>query len=92
MIHKINPSEYYNKCLKRLDTSLNETKNLNLIKGPKVVKQQIRISYYKTLGTSVINSQMSPPSLILFSHCYTDLLLPAEIVYTTIRVPLEQCY
>ena len=32
-------------------------------KSPKdCLNQQIRKSYYKTLGTSVINSPMSPPS------------------------------
>ena len=37
-------------------THLNESTNQNLL------SQQIRNCYYKTLGTSVINIQMSPPS------------------------------
>ena len=32
-------------------------------KSPKFLSQQIRKTYYKTLGTSVINSPISPPSL-----------------------------
>ena len=32
MIHKITPSVDYNKCLKRLDTQLNESTNQNLEK------------------------------------------------------------
>ena len=35
---------------------------------------QIRKLYYKTLGASVINSPMSPPSLV--DVCYQDILFP----------------
>ena len=49
--------------LKRLDTKLNETTNQNLIKVPKVVEQTNKKKLLKKLGTSVINSPKSPPSL-----------------------------
>ena len=52
MIHKIIPSVYYNYWLKRLDTQRNET--TNKFNEP---------SNKRTLGTSVVNSAMSPPSL-----------------------------
>ena len=48
--------------VKSLHTELKEQTNQNLIKVPKVVEPS---SYYKTLGTDVINSPMSPPSLVL---------------------------
>ena len=35
----------------------------NLLKSPKLISQRIRKCYYKTLGTSVINSPMSPSSM-----------------------------
>ena len=53
MIHKIIPSVDYNYWMKRLNTQLNEPNNKNSHKK----------RYYKTLGTSVINNPMSPPSL-----------------------------
>ena len=34
--------------------------NQNLLKSPKLVSQRIRKRYYKILGTSVINSPLSP--------------------------------
>ena len=46
-----------------LDTQLYETTNQKPMKVPKVVKPTNMKSYYKILGTSVINSQMSPPLL-----------------------------
>ena len=52
----------YNKWLKRLDIQLNEPTNQNSIEVPKL-SSRVRKYYYKTLGTSVINSEMSPPSL-----------------------------
>ena len=74
LIHKVNPSVDHNRWLKRLDTSLwsNQSKN------PKLSRQWMRKRYYKTLGTSEINSPMSPSIpgryFILFSHiivnCY----------------------
>ena len=41
----------------------NKPINQNLIKLPKVVGPTNKKRCYKTLGTSVINSPMSPPSL-----------------------------
>ena len=63
MVHKITPSLDYNKWLKRLDTHFNEPTNQNLIKVKKLLGQQIRKSFHYTLGISVINSPLSPPSL-----------------------------
>ena len=60
MIDKITPYVDYNK-LKRLDTKLNESTNQNSLKVPKVLSQRISKRYYKTFGTSVINSPMLPP-------------------------------
>ena len=63
---QITPSSvYYNYWLKRLDTQLNDPTNQNLVKVPKLLGQRIRIDYWKTLGTGVINCPMSPPSLTL---------------------------
>ena len=42
--------------------SINKPANQNSIKIPKLLGQRIR-KHYKTLGTSVINSPMSPASL-----------------------------
>ena len=56
--------------IKRLDTQLNETTNHNLIKdNPKMLSQQISKRCHKTLGTSAINSQMSPTSLPFCATC-----------------------
>ena len=60
MINKITTSVYDNLWLTRLVTHINEPTNKNLIIVSKVVKPT---NYYKTLGTSVVNSPMSPPSL-----------------------------
>ena len=63
-INKITPSVDYNLLLKRLDTQFNESTKQNSIKGLKAVdKKRIRKRYYITLGTSVINSLLSPPNL-----------------------------
>ena len=60
MIHKNTPSVDYNQWLKRLDTLLYQPIKLPL-KSPILLSQQIRKFYSKTLGTRVINSQMSIP-------------------------------
>ena len=44
------------------DTHLNKPTNQN---SQKLFSKQIRNCYHKTLGTSVINSPLSPPSLII---------------------------
>ena len=50
---------------------LNESTNQNSVKAAKLVSQRIGKRYCKTLGTSVINSPMSPPSLCLIVHNLT---------------------
>ena len=62
MAFKITPSVGTNLWLKRLDTRLNEPINQKP-KSPKFLSKQIRKFYHETLGTSVINSPMLPPSL-----------------------------
>ena len=42
--------------------------NQNSFKSPKLLSQQIRKRYYKTLGTSIINRQLSPLSLCSGAH------------------------
>ena len=68
MILKITPPVEYNKCLKRLDTKQNEPTNQNSLKVPKVVKPNNKKTIFKTLGTSVINRLMSPPSQNYYLH------------------------
>ena len=63
IIHKITPYADYNKWLKRLDTQSNEPTNQNSIEVPKVVNLMYKKHYYKTLGTSVMNSPLSPSFL-----------------------------
>ena len=41
------------------------------LKSQKLLSQQIGKRHYKTLGTSVINTPMSPPSLICIRITYT---------------------
>ena len=60
MIHKITTSVDENYWLKRLNTQFNESTNQNSVVQP---SQRLRKCYYKTLGTSVINSSLSPLSL-----------------------------
>ena len=69
MIHKIFPFVDYNKWSKHLDTQLNEPTNKNSIKDRFVVRQTNKKLYYETLGTSVILSTMSPPSLPAGKEC-----------------------
>ena len=64
IIYKFTPSADYNLWLKCLDTQLNEPTNR---KSQKLLNQQIGKHYYKTLGTSEINSPMTPPSLALLN-------------------------
>ena len=59
MIYKITHYVDYNQWLKRLFTHLKEPIHQNSVKVHIVVKP----TNMKTLGTSVINSLMSPPSL-----------------------------
>ena len=64
MIDKITPSIDYYQWLKRLDAQLNEPINPNTIIVSKVLIQRIRKGYFKTLGTSEINSSMTSSSLV----------------------------
>ena len=61
-----NYSVDYNLWIKRLDTQLNEQTNQNSTKVHMIVKPTNKKSYCKTLGTSVINSPMSPPFLVSY--------------------------
>ena len=62
--------QYYPFCtLKRLDTQLEPTNKIS-IKSPQ--SQRIIKCYYKTLGTCVINSPMSPPSIHDITKTHTQ--------------------
>ena len=63
-MYPITSSVDYSLWLKRLDTQLNEATNQNSRKVPKVIKLTNKKMLLKTLGTSVINSPMSPLSMI----------------------------
>ena len=56
----ITPSVDYNQWLERLNTQVDEPIIQNSIKVPEVIIHRIRKLYCNTLGTSVINSLMSP--------------------------------
>ena len=71
-MYKVTPSVDCNQGLKRLDNQLIETTNQNSMKPPKLLSQRIRKCYYKTLGTSIINISVSPPSLS-GSKCADDM-------------------
>ena len=60
MINKITSSVSQIRWLKRLHTQLNKPTNHSNEKSPKFLSQQIRKRNYKTLGTIVINSPLSP--------------------------------
>ena len=64
------------------NNQLKEPTNQNLTKVPKVVKQL----YSKTLGTSVINSSMSPPSLDLTN---SSSIITSQEVYLSINDALH---
>ena len=82
MIHKIIHSLDYNLWFKYLDTQLNNPTNQNSIKFPKCVKQRLRKRYYITFGTSVINSPVSPPSLINLPSEFSGLLTLYKVACT----------
>ena len=56
---KDNTQNYSFRWWKLLDNHLKERTNQNSVKVSKLLDQQIRKHYYKTLGTSVINSPLS---------------------------------
>ena len=74
MTHKNTPSVDYNERLKSLNSQLNKPTNQNLVRVPKVVKQTNKKTLLKILGTSVINSPLSPP-LSLLTTLKVDLML-----------------
>ena len=49
--------------MKCFNTNLNKPISQKSVKSPELLSQQIKKPYHKTLGTSVRNSPMSPPSL-----------------------------
>ena len=53
-----------NNTVCRLHLVVETFRHSNSRKVPKVAKPRKRKPYYNTLGTSVINSPMSPPSLV----------------------------
>ena len=69
MIHKIATSVDRNYWWKRLDTQLNDPNNQNSLKVLKVVKPMNKKTLLKILGTSLVNSLLSPLSIPV---CTTD--------------------
>ena len=67
MMHRITLYVDYSKWLKCLDTNFNKPTNQSSMKVLKVVKPKNKKMFYKTLGTSVLNSSMYPTSLKLNS-------------------------
>ena len=63
IIHKFTAFVDYNQWLKRLDTQINKATNQISKKVTKVVMTLNKKRYNKTLGTSVVNSPMSLPTL-----------------------------
>ena len=59
----------YNKWLDSLETELNKPTN----QSPKFSSERIRKQYYKTLGTSVINSLLSLLSLVYYTNSVKEL-------------------
>ena len=86
-VHSDDFAQNYNYRLKRLFTTLNEPTNQISMKVPKVVKQRISKHYYKTLGTRVINSPMSPPFL-LNTYLYQQFNLLFRLV-SPIRILIQ---
>ena len=66
-MYKFTPFVDYNLWLKRLDDQPNEPTNQYSIKVPKVVRPTNKKRFHKTLGTSKINTPMSPPFLSVMS-------------------------
>ena len=64
ILHKITPSLDYNWRLKKVSTLISMNLSTTIFKkSPKLWSQRIRKRYDKILGTSVINSPMTLPSL-----------------------------
>ena len=77
MIHKITLFVYQcksvNQWLERLNTQLNDPTNQSSLKSPKMLSQQRRKRYYKTLGTGVINSSLSPLWMCVYKYFFIHL-------------------
>ena len=67
IIHRVIHSADY-ILLKHLETSLHKLSNKNSIRVPTFVNPMNDKRFNKTLGTCVINSPMSPPSLAYVSY------------------------
>ena len=57
-------TQNYPFCRLKFVVETFESTNKNWLKSPKLLSKRIRKLYYKTLGTIVINSPMSPPSFL----------------------------
>ena len=68
IIQRIIPSVDYNKCLKRLDTHSLIKQSIKIKFKSSKLLSQLRRKRHNNLRTSVINSPMSPPSLIISRH------------------------
>ena len=75
IVNKITAFIDYNQWLKRLETQLDEPTNQNSLKLQRLISQQLRKHYFKTLGTSVINyKKVNIPSLSDFKQSYEFIL------------------
>ena len=68
IINKITTNLDLNYWLKSFDTASLEATKQKLIKVSKILSQQIRHPGLKTLGTRIITSPVSPPSLIKYDN------------------------
>ena len=68
IIQRVIHSADYNNLLKHLETSFHKLSNKNSIRVPTFVNPMNDKRFNKTLGTCVINSPMSPPSLAYVSY------------------------
>ena len=91
IIHKIIPFVDYNSWLKRLDTQLIELSNQNSVKVSKVIELTNKKRYHQTLGTSVINSPMSPPSLSISEYILEKYWCPDDGIHETPGLGLQVC-
>ena len=71
-----------------MNTQLIESTNQIHKSPPKLLSKRIRKRYYKTLGTSVINSPLCPLSL----HCYKDEILIQEFEAFNVIVAVTLFY
>ena len=58
------PSCRLQLVVENLDIQLNDPTNQNSILVPIIIKQTNKKTFYKTLGTCVINNSLSPLSLV----------------------------